>query len=189
MLAPSEQPLQVVWFKRDLRVADHTPLSDAAAHGPVLPLYIVEPELWRADDASGRQWAFARDSLHKLGSAVATKMAAEQQDELAVILEAPMTSVLEVAQDQFWFVPVRYLMKDTFRSDQRINKINSPLLIIHGMEDTTIPIEYGMRLFDMADDPKQRFWMPGTGHVNAYEQGAGPVVINFIQDVIDKAGK
>ena len=71
MPAPSEQPLQVVWFKRDLRAADHTPLSDAAAHGPVLPLYIVEPELWRADDASGRQWAFARDSLQKLREGLA----------------------------------------------------------------------------------------------------------------------
>jgi deoxyribodipyrimidine photo-lyase len=64
------QPLQVVWFKRDLRVADHAPLAEAAAHGPVLPLYIVEPALWRADDASVRQWAFARESLAELRAAL-----------------------------------------------------------------------------------------------------------------------
>jgi deoxyribodipyrimidine photo-lyase len=34
---------QLVWFKRDLRVADHRPLVEAARRGPVLPLYIVEP--------------------------------------------------------------------------------------------------------------------------------------------------
>jgi deoxyribodipyrimidine photo-lyase len=28
-------PLQIVWFKRDLRVADHAPLAEAAAHGRV----------------------------------------------------------------------------------------------------------------------------------------------------------
>jgi hypothetical protein len=116
-----------------------------------------------------------------LGSAVAVKMGMEQSDELAVVLEAPMTSALDIAEDQFWFVPVKHMMKDQFRSDQRIDKINSPLLIIHGMEDTTIPIEYGMRLFEMADQPKESFWMPSAGHVNAYEQGAGPVVDDFIR--------
>ena len=38
-------PLQLVWFKRDLRWVDHQPLIQALEHGPVLPLYIVEPEL------------------------------------------------------------------------------------------------------------------------------------------------
>ncbi|MFM8375730.1 MAG: deoxyribodipyrimidine photo-lyase [Phenylobacterium sp.] len=59
-------PLQVVWFKRDLRVADHRPLALAAQAGPVLPLYIVEPGLWAEADASGRQWAFARECLEEL---------------------------------------------------------------------------------------------------------------------------
>ena len=63
-------PLQVVWFKRDLRASGHAPLVEACAHGPVLPLYIVEPELWRADDASARQWAFAHDSLAGLRAAL-----------------------------------------------------------------------------------------------------------------------
>ncbi len=51
--------LQIVWFKRDLRVEDHRALAEAAAQGPVLPLYIAEPEYWCQPDASGRQWAFA----------------------------------------------------------------------------------------------------------------------------------
>ena len=56
-------PVHLVWFKRDLRVGDHAALAGAARCGPVLPLYIVEPELWRQPDASGRQWAFAADCL------------------------------------------------------------------------------------------------------------------------------
>ena len=65
------QPLNIVWFKRDLRVADHRPLAEAAKLGPVLPLYIVEPDLWAQPDASGRQWAFAVESLTELQSALA----------------------------------------------------------------------------------------------------------------------
>lgn len=55
--------VQLVWFKRDLRTRDHEALARAAARGPVLPLYIVEPELWRQPDASGRHWAFLREAL------------------------------------------------------------------------------------------------------------------------------
>ncbi|MFN3593253.1 MAG: deoxyribodipyrimidine photo-lyase [Thiobacillaceae bacterium] len=58
--------LQVVWFKRDLRVWDHRPLAAASREGPVLPLYIVEPGLWAQPDASARQWHFVRASLAEL---------------------------------------------------------------------------------------------------------------------------
>lgn len=58
--------LQIVWFKRDLRIVDHRALGQAAMRGPVLPLYIVEPELWQQSDSSARQWAFARECLTNL---------------------------------------------------------------------------------------------------------------------------
>jgi deoxyribodipyrimidine photo-lyase len=58
--------LQVVWFKRDLRIDDHAPLTEAARRGPVLPLYIAEPELWAQPDMAGRHWAFIAEALHEL---------------------------------------------------------------------------------------------------------------------------
>ena len=58
--------LNIVWFKRDLRVEDHVPLALAARAGLVLPIYIVEPGLWAEPDASARQWAFGRDCLASL---------------------------------------------------------------------------------------------------------------------------
>jgi deoxyribodipyrimidine photo-lyase len=65
------RPLQIVWFKRDLRVVDHEPLTRAAAAGPVLPLYIVEPGLWRQPDMAGRHWSFVADALWPLREALA----------------------------------------------------------------------------------------------------------------------
>ncbi len=62
----STNPLQVVWFKRDIRVHDHRPLARAAAAGPVLPLYIVEPEYWRLPDSSHRHYMFLREGLQAL---------------------------------------------------------------------------------------------------------------------------
>ena len=62
----SEDKIQIVWFKRDLRIEDHRALVSAARSGPVLPLFIVEPELWQAPDMSARQWAFVRECLNSL---------------------------------------------------------------------------------------------------------------------------
>jgi deoxyribodipyrimidine photo-lyase len=55
--------IHIIWFKRDLRVSDHAPLAASAQAGRVLPLYIIEPELWKLPDSSRRHWHFIHDSL------------------------------------------------------------------------------------------------------------------------------
>ncbi|MBU6372311.1 MAG: deoxyribodipyrimidine photo-lyase [Alphaproteobacteria bacterium] len=63
--------IEVVWFKRDLRVHDHAPLAAACAGGrPVAPLYIIEPELWRQAEMAGRHYAFLAESLADLDAAL-----------------------------------------------------------------------------------------------------------------------
>lgn len=62
---------QVVWFKRDLRLADHPALSQAVESArnlgqPLLPLYLFEPSLSQAEDFSQRHLHFILDSLHEL---------------------------------------------------------------------------------------------------------------------------
>jgi deoxyribodipyrimidine photo-lyase len=57
---------QLVWFKRDLRAHDNETLASAAAMGPVLCVYIVEPSYWRCPDASQRQFDFLRECLRDL---------------------------------------------------------------------------------------------------------------------------
>jgi deoxyribodipyrimidine photo-lyase len=61
--------IEVVWFKRDLRVEDHAALC--AARGRALCLYVVEPDLWRGEDASPRQWRFTRAALCDLRARLA----------------------------------------------------------------------------------------------------------------------
>jgi len=56
----------LLWFKRDLRLHDHPALTRAAGIGAVLPLYIVEPDLWQEPDASARQWSFIAETLDGL---------------------------------------------------------------------------------------------------------------------------
>ena len=59
-----KQTINIVWFKRDLRVDDHAALQSAADAGlPLIPLYIVEPEYWQQKFASRRHWHFIHDCL------------------------------------------------------------------------------------------------------------------------------
>ena len=61
------RPATILWFKRDLRIADHPALADAASDdAPVIPLYVAEPLIWSHPDASARQWAFVAESLKEL---------------------------------------------------------------------------------------------------------------------------
>lgn len=62
----------IVWFKRDLRICDHAPLAQAAKAGAVLPLYIIEPDLWKLPDSSRRHWHFIHDSLQELQHGLAS---------------------------------------------------------------------------------------------------------------------
>ncbi|MGK0456758.1 MAG: deoxyribodipyrimidine photo-lyase, partial [Zhongshania aliphaticivorans] len=56
-------PINCVWFKRDLRIHDHTPLANAAQSGGVLPVYIIEPEVIQAADFDALHWQFIQESL------------------------------------------------------------------------------------------------------------------------------
>lgn len=91
--------LQVVWFKRDLRVEDHLPLLEASRRGVVLPLYIVEPELWLQPDTSLRQWRFMRQSLEELHGALAERAGTPERG--LVVRTGDAVSVLDALHAQY----------------------------------------------------------------------------------------
>jgi deoxyribodipyrimidine photo-lyase len=62
--------MNIVWFKRDLRIEDHQALTEAAKAGPVLPLFILEPELWRQPDLSLRHYTFMAQCLLDLNESL-----------------------------------------------------------------------------------------------------------------------
>ncbi|MDO4264009.1 MAG: uracil-DNA glycosylase, partial [Deinococcus sp.] len=65
------QPLAVVWFKKDLRVSDHAALSQAAERGPVLPLYIYEPEQLGHEEFAGHHLTYLNECLRDLSASLA----------------------------------------------------------------------------------------------------------------------
>jgi len=115
-----------------------------------------------------------------LGSGIATKVASENP-VAAVVLEAPYSSIPDVAQTHYWYVPARWLLLDRFPSIERINRVAAPLLIVHGEADGVIPSRFGRMLFEAAAQPKEAYFVPGGGHANLYDFGIGRVVLDFLR--------
>ena len=115
-----------------------------------------------------------------LGSGVAVALAAEHQ-VAAVILEAPPTSVAEVAQCHYPFVPASRMVLDRFDLVARIGRVRAPILVLHGERDRVVPIRYGRALFDAAPEPKEGWFAPEAGHEDLARHGALDVAVAFIE--------
>jgi fermentation-respiration switch protein FrsA (DUF1100 family) len=117
-----------------------------------------------------------------LGTGVAVALASEREIA-ALILDAPFTSAVDVGAAVYWFVPVRWFMRDAFHSDRRIGKVKAPLLVLHGERDSIVPIGFGEKLFALANEPKRMVRFPQGGHVNLDDYGAMPVIKEFLASV------
>ena len=115
-----------------------------------------------------------------LGSGVVVAMAVEYPVG-GLVLEAPYSSMADMAQHHYWYVPSRWLVRDRFDSMSRIDDVSAPLLVIHGGKDTVIPLKFGRRLFDAAREPKQAHYLPAARHNDLLNYGMAPLVIEFLE--------
>jgi uncharacterized protein len=104
-----------------------------------------------------------------IGTGVAVQLAA-QKDIKALALESPYASAVDVGAAVYWFLPVRWLMHDQFRSIDFIKQLKAPLLILHGEQDRIIPFAQGEKLFAAANEPKVFVRVSDAGHEISYEQ-------------------
>jgi fermentation-respiration switch protein FrsA (DUF1100 family) len=119
-----------------------------------------------------------------LGSGPAVILAAESAasgSKLgAVVLEAPYTSMADLAQHHYFYVPARHLLADKFEAAARVAEIAAPLFVVHGERDRTVPVQFGRALFDAAREPKQAAWLPQAEHNDLYDHGAAEAVLKFL---------
>ena len=105
---------------------------------------------------------------------------ASEQPVGKLILEAPYTSIADIAAAAFPVLPVRWLLRDQFHSDERVARVTAPLLIMHGGRDSTISIAFGERLFALAHEPKQFVRFLEGGHNDLDNYGATETARHFI---------
>ena len=119
-----------------------------------------------------------------LGSGVAVALAAEMAARSApaagLVLEAPFTSIADVAQIHYPFLPARWLVRDRFDSAARIGAVRAPVLVLLAEDDRVVPARLGRRLFEAAREPKVLRVFPGAGHEDLFEAGAARAVLDFL---------
>lgn len=120
-----------------------------------------------------------------LGSGVAVALAT-QEKVARVILEAPFTSTAALGAIRYWYMPVRFLMKDQFRSDRRIGEVTAPVLILHGARDRVVPYAMGERLFELINAPKHIVRFLDGDHDDLDNAGALHAVARFLAGDLDK---
>jgi pimeloyl-ACP methyl ester carboxylesterase len=106
-----------------------------------------------------------------LGSGQAVRLAAEKP-VAAVVLEAPLTSTIDVARPIYFWLPLGLLITDQYNVERAIGSVTVPLLILHGAQDAVIPVDLGQRVYRAANEPKHIEVFPQGGHLDFFDHGA-----------------
>lgn len=109
---------------------------------------------------------------HSLGGAIAVQLAAEVPDESGLIVEGSFTSIPEVVSTFKWgWLPVAPLITQRLDAGARIAQVGSPVLVVHGSNDSLIKPELGQRLYERAVEPKRFLLVEGGSHHNTNSLG------------------
>jgi hypothetical protein len=122
-----------------------------------------------------------------LGSGVAVQVAAEKPAG-GIILDAPYTSIVDVAAGAYPFFPVRPFLLDRYETLKHLPAVSAPLLVIHGEEDGVIPVDMGRAVYTAANAPKQIVTFPGANHSDHHIYGSTEEVFRWIDGMRGEQG-
>ncbi|MDH3352322.1 MAG: alpha/beta hydrolase [Gammaproteobacteria bacterium] len=134
----------------------------------------TEKGMYRDADAA---WSYliesrgvaARDIVifgRSLGASVASRLAMQNQP-LALILESSFTSVPDIAQDLYPWLPVRWLSRLSHATRDYVRDVHCPVLVVHSRDDEIIPFHHSETIFASANEPRTLLAIRGT-HNDAF---------------------
>jgi hypothetical protein len=118
---------------------------------------------------------------HSLGTGVAVEMATEFYVGGTMLL-APYLSIPKAAQAHYPFLPASMLALDRFENEKKIGSVHVPLLIVNGAQDQVIPPSQGLKLYALANQPKEFHSLPERGHNDAFDAFT-PLSLNWLERV------
>jgi len=115
-----------------------------------------------------------------LGSGVAVQVAAEKAVS-GIVLDAPYTSIVDVAAGAYPYLPVRPFMFDRYETLRHLRDVTAPLLVVHGEQDEVIPVAMGEAVYAAANGPKEIVTFPGAGHSDHHIFGSSEEIFRWIE--------
>jgi uncharacterized protein len=126
----------------------------------------IEYLLERNDAVRSRLILFGRS----LGAAVAAEMAT-RFTPVGLILESPFVSIREMARAIFPSLPVGWLLRTRYDTMEKVRLVKTPILVLHGDRDATVPFSHGERVFEVASQPKSFHRIVGASHNDTFIVG------------------
>ena len=120
-----------------------------------------------------------------IGTGIAVRVAAENSTA-GLILDAPYTSIVDVAEICYPYLPARLMMRDRYETMRYIGDVHTPLLVIHGEQDAIIPVEMGRRVAQSASGPTEIVTFRRAGHTDHGKYGSYDVVNDWIDRIAVK---
>ncbi|MEL6381062.1 MAG: alpha/beta fold hydrolase [Cyanobacteria bacterium J06626_18] len=118
---------------------------------------------------------------HSIGGAIAINLAHQYPQAGGLIVESTFTSMADMVDLTIYGqVFPKWLLHQTFPSQQKLPELKMPVLLIHGLDDNTIPATMSEQLYAEVPDPKQLWLVPGANHNNVAEV-AGPEYREVLQ--------
>jgi pimeloyl-ACP methyl ester carboxylesterase len=118
-----------------------------------------------------------------LGTGVAIQLA-KSHPPTAMILEAPFTSITDLAAKQFPIFPIRQIMDQNWNSLSAIYNINVPLLILHGQEDKLIPFTHGQSIYNASPSRNKTLEiMRNTSHNDIWSVNGQKILYKFLKNL------
>jgi len=154
-----------------------------------------EAGLYR-DGRAAQAWLLQRTGLpaarlvhfgESLGAAVSVELARAEPAPGAVIVQSPFTSLADVAGEHYPLLPVRLLLRDRYENAAKIGALRAPLLVLHGTDDSIVPLANGRALFERATaEPKRFVEVRGAGHNDLWldERARTADVVAFLDEVL-----
>lgn len=89
-----------------------------------------------------------------LGGSIAAQLAGKVK-VAALIVESAFTSYVDIGRKFYPYMPVRWFARFSYRTIDYVKNVHCPVMIIHSRTDETIPFEFGLELYEAANEPKE----------------------------------
>ena len=185
VLAPGEAPAPLlIYFGGNAEAVGHKAetfawLKEARAHLLFLPYRGYDgstgapgADELRADSLAAFDAAIANPRVdatrvyamgYSLGSGLASHLA-HQRQLAGVVLVAPFRRLGELAEGSYPWLPVAALLEHDFDTLGVAPETDEKLLVVHGTDDTMIPIEHGRDVVSAWKGPAELLVLDGQGH-------------------------
>jgi len=89
-----------------------------------------------------------------LGGSIAAQLASKVKTG-ALILESAFTSYVDIGRKFYPYMPVRWFARFSYQTVDYVKDVHCPVMIIHSRNDEIVPFEFGLELYDAANEPKE----------------------------------